>query len=85
MEEVADLLWIGGLAATLATGQWRLAWSHLRAACEHYLFGYDADEVKMRAGHIRLYKFAECCEEAVKAGQVRAPCHIHSQDEKHLN
>lgn len=35
MEEVADLLWVGGLAATHASAQWREAWSHLRAACEH--------------------------------------------------
>lgn len=70
MEEVGDLLWVGGLAYTHASHLWRMAWSHLRAACEHYLFGFDADEQRCRAAHNRLYNYAECCEEAVKAGQV---------------
>lgn len=71
MEEVADLLWVGGLAAEHATPEWRLAWSHLRAACEHYLFGFDATEAECRAAHNRLWEYAECLEYCVAAGQVR--------------
>lgn len=70
MEEVADLLWVGGLAVTHASAPWRLAWSHLRAACEHYLFGFEATEAECRAANNRLYAYAECIEEAVIAGQV---------------
>ena len=70
MEEVADLLWIGGIAAYFATKDWQEAWGHLRAACEHYLFGFEADEVQCRAAHMRLYTYAECCERAVIKGKV---------------
>jgi hypothetical protein len=71
MEEVADLLWIGGIAAKHATADWRVAWGHLRAACQHYLFGFTATEHQCRMAHARLYKFAELCEEAVISGQVK--------------
>jgi hypothetical protein len=70
MEEVADLLWIGGIAAKHATADWRAAWGHLRAACQHYLFGFNATQHESRMAHARLYSFAELCEKAVIRGQV---------------
>jgi hypothetical protein len=74
MEEVADLLWIGGIAAKHATSEWRTAWGHLLASCQHYLFGFQANEVEMRQAHSHLWSYAECLEDAVKSGQV--PFHI---------
>jgi hypothetical protein len=76
MEEVADLLWIGGIAAKHATEAWQTAWEHLRAACEHYVYGFDSTEDDCRQAHNRLYAYAELCEEAVINGQVR--CHTSS-------
>ncbi len=70
MEEVADLLWIGGIAAKHATSAWRAAWGHLRTACIHYLYGFDADECAIRTAHNHLWSYAETCEHAVKGGQV---------------
>lgn len=70
MEEVADLLWIGGIAAKHATSEWLELWNHIRAACVHYLYGFHASEYDMRTGHNHHYGFAECIEEAVKMGLV---------------
>jgi hypothetical protein len=78
MEEVADLLWIGGIAAKHATEDWRTAWKHLRTACTHYLFGFDANEHKSRQAHSSLWAYAECCENAVKAGQVQCSCRFRT-------
>jgi hypothetical protein len=75
MEEVADLLWIGGIAAVHATTEWRAAWGHLRTACQHYLFGFEASEAECRQAHARLWCYAESCENAVKTGEVEVPHH----------
>jgi hypothetical protein len=78
MEEVADLLWIGGIAAKHATEEWRTAWGNLRTACQHYLFGFDAKEHECRQAHACLWNYAECCENAVKAGKVQCSCTLHT-------
>jgi hypothetical protein len=60
MEEVADLLWIGGIAVKHASSVWGTAWGHLRAACHHYLFGFEASEEECSHAHAHLWAYAEC-------------------------
>lgn len=71
MEELGDLLWIGGIAAKHASPQFQEAWGHLRYAAEHYLYGFTSDEPEQKKARERLFQYGELIEQAVKAGEVR--------------
>jgi hypothetical protein len=75
MEELADLLWIGGIAAKHATDEFRHAWGHLRDAAEHYLYGFDALRQQQREAANSLFQYGECIEKQVLKGKVRNELH----------
>jgi hypothetical protein len=80
MEELSDLLWLGGVLAKNGTSAWCRAWHHLRQACVHYLFGYDATEQETRTASNELRAYAELMEKHVQSNEVsnREPTHIHT-------
>lgn len=70
MDEIADLLWIGGLMALHATPKFREAFGHLQAAAQHYLFGFDATAEDIGKASNHLHDYAELLEKEVMAGKV---------------
>jgi hypothetical protein len=70
MEELADLLWIGGVIARHASNEFREAWGYLQHACAHYLFRFDAQEIDMLKAAASLRSYADLIEGLVKLGKV---------------
>jgi hypothetical protein len=68
MDELADLLWLGGILARHGTDAYRDAWSHLQKALVHYLYGFDATQADMRTAANELFQYAEQVEKHVQAG-----------------
>jgi hypothetical protein len=71
MEELADLLWLSGVLARHGSDTFCQAWSHLRKAVVHYLYGYDATVLEMRTASNEVRKYADLMEKHVQAGEVR--------------
>lgn len=82
MEELADLLWIGGVLANKAPAGFKKAWGHLQPALVHYLYGFEATEHDIRTASNNLYKYAELIETHVQAGEV---CHDILSQLSHLD
>jgi hypothetical protein len=70
MEEFADMLWLGGILARHETVVFCTAWSHVRYAVVHYLFGVEATADDTRSAENRLFQNAEAIEKHVQAGEV---------------
>lgn len=72
MDEIGDLIWIGGIMSKHASGTFQKAFGHLQAAAAHYLFGFDATASMCRDAAHQLYTYAEDIEMEVKSGRVRS-------------
>jgi hypothetical protein len=70
MEELADLLWLGGVIARHGSAEFRAAWGFLQPACVHYLFNFVSRERDMNEAAESLRSYANLVEELVKAGKV---------------
>jgi hypothetical protein len=71
MEELADLLWIGGVIARHGSTEFRKAWGFLQPACVHYLFKFDSQQRDMDKAAANLRSYAKLIEQLVKADRVR--------------
>jgi hypothetical protein len=72
MEQLADLLWVGGVIARQGSSTYQKAWGYLQPACVHYLFGLDATFSQMVMAAENLRKYANLVEELVAHGRVRS-------------
>jgi hypothetical protein len=70
MEQLADLLWVGGVIARQGSSTYQKAWGYLRPACVNYLFGLDATSSQMVMAAESLRKYANLVEELVAHGRV---------------
>lgn len=70
MEELGDLVFVGGIIAREGTIFCRRVWGHLQQASVHYLYGFNAD---MYAAHEHLKTYARLLEQLCQDGKVRVP------------
>lgn len=70
MEELSNLIWIGGLLAMLGPPRFKELWSHLQPALQHYMYGFNASVAEMCAAAERLRKYACKLEQLVKEDKV---------------
>lgn len=71
LEELANLIFIGGYIAALGPPKFRLLWSYLQPAVKHYLFGYGASAEDIVAAGRNMRKFADELERRVLVREVR--------------
>jgi hypothetical protein len=73
MEQLADLLWVGGIIAKQGSATFREAWRYLQPACVHYLFGFDSTHLEMVSAAESLRNYANLIEKLVAQDRVRCP------------
>jgi hypothetical protein len=72
MEQVADLLRVGGVIARQGTSTYHKAWGYLQPACVHYLFGLDTTISQKVMAAENVQKYANLVEALAAHGRVRS-------------
>ena len=79
LDELANLIWIGGVVAFYGPPGFQELWTHLRAALKHHLYGVDATEDDMCAAAASLRKYACLLEQMVLRGEVCPKAHVDTK------
>lgn len=70
MEELANLIWLGGLLAEAGPPGFRRLWGFLQPALQHYLYGWNATVEDIHAAAANMRNYAQELERGVIAGKI---------------
>lgn len=74
MEELSNLIWIGGVIAEKGPLGFQRLWAVMHRFLAHYVYGVtESSREERNAGHNALQKYAELLDDHVYNGEVSAP------------
>ena len=74
MEELSNLIWLGGAIAELGPSGFQCLWSFMHKFLKHYIYGADEHGREQKlAAMTALFTYAECLEQLVFQKSVCFP------------
>lgn len=71
IEELGNLIWLGGVIAEHGPFSFQELWRPLRKALQHYIYGFEHQHaIDLETGHRALYEYAERLDQLLAMGKV---------------